>query len=100
MGVAHSGSASAGDSGNSRSDAQRPTDRGQLPVLLPAAECRASVCGNRPGTARHSDPDARTEPDTAEEPMSDPTSDPNFSGIKQPAFDGLVGNHARAVGLL
>jgi hypothetical protein len=32
--------------------------------------------------------------------MSDPTTDPNFSGIKMPAFDHLVGSHARATGLL
>jgi hypothetical protein len=28
--------------------------------------------------------------------MSDPTSDPNFSGVKQPTFDALVDNHEYA----
>jgi hypothetical protein len=28
--------------------------------------------------------------------MSDPTSDPNFSGVKQPAFDALVASHTQA----
>jgi hypothetical protein len=32
--------------------------------------------------------------------MNDPTSDPNFTGVKQPAFDELVGGHARTTGLL
>jgi hypothetical protein len=32
--------------------------------------------------------------------MNDPTSDPNFTGVKQPAFDGLVGGHSRTVGSL
>jgi hypothetical protein len=31
---------------------------------------------------------------------NDPSSDPNFTGVKQPAFDSLVSSHARAVGLL
>ncbi|NSC25076.1 hypothetical protein FM076_29515 [Streptomyces albus subsp. chlorinus] len=32
--------------------------------------------------------------------MTDPTADPNFSGIKQPVFDDLVGSHGRAASAL
>jgi hypothetical protein len=32
--------------------------------------------------------------------MSDPTSDPNFSGVKQPSFDALVAGHGQAASAL
>ncbi|MFL6141164.1 MAG: hypothetical protein ACJ72N_04720 [Labedaea sp.] len=32
--------------------------------------------------------------------MTDPTKDPQFSGVKQPVFDNLVSNQSKAVGLL